>query len=237
LTEAEWLGWGSPWLPPGSLPGYTPRKFWLSMAAAIPKVGRRHFCEFCQCAIPILELASEEPQIWPSTWESIATRHPPSPDPGGGCLFRHFWRTPKHYCRGIITLIEAYNQILDHICHVNDERRRAEARGIVGQERVAAFIQADLAIISAEQQEATALLRDVLGNPFRPVIVEPSWRSSNVVTLARAIYDERAFDRMPILADALEDAGCTNPDILDHCRQPGEHVRGCWLVDLVLGKN
>ena len=60
--------------------------------------------------------------------------------------------------------------------------------------------------------------------------------TSTVINLAQAIYDDRAFDRMPILADALEDAGCDNADILAHCRQPGEHFRGCWVVDLVLGK-
>ena len=55
--------------------------------------------------------------------------------------------------------------------------------------------------------------------------------------MAQSIYDDRAFDRLPILADALEDAGCDKADILNHCRQPGEHVRGCWVVDLVLGKD
>jgi hypothetical protein len=58
-----------------------------------------------------------------------------------------------------------------------------------------------------------------------------------VTNLAQAIYDDRAFDRMPILADALEDAGCTNQDILNHCRKPGVHVRGCWAVDLILENN
>jgi hypothetical protein len=58
-----------------------------------------------------------------------------------------------------------------------------------------------------------------------------------VLGVARAIYDERAFERMPILADALEDTGCDNADILEHCRQPGEHVRGCWVVDFILGKS
>jgi hypothetical protein len=57
-----------------------------------------------------------------------------------------------------------------------------------------------------------------------------------VQKMAQANYDERAFDRMPILAGALEEAGCTSQDILGHCRQPGEHVRGCWVVDLLLGK-
>jgi hypothetical protein len=80
------------------------------------------------------------------------------------------------------------------------------------------------------------LLRDVFGNPFRPVSLDRARLTSDVVALARGIYDERAFDRMPILADALQDAGCTNEDVLAHCREPGEHVRGCWVVDLVLGK-
>lgn len=81
-----------------------------------------------------------------------------------------------------------------------------------------------------------ALLRDIFGNPFRAVTAEPSWLTPTVVSVATAIYDERAFDRLPVLADALEDAGCTNADLLHHCRQPGEHVRGCWCVDLVLNR-
>jgi hypothetical protein len=82
-------------------------------------------------------------------------------------------------------------------------------------------------------------LIDLFGNPFRPVSVAPlwlAWNDGTVVKIAQAIYDERAFDRLPILADALEDAGCTDRAILAHCRQPGEHVRGCWVVDLILGK-
>ena len=81
------------------------------------------------------------------------------------------------------------------------------------------------------------LMRDVLGNPFRPVTLDPRWQSETVVALANSIYAERAFDRMPILADALEEAGCDHADILSHCRGDGEHVRGCWVVDLVLGKS
>jgi hypothetical protein len=79
-------------------------------------------------------------------------------------------------------------------------------------------------------------LRDIFGNPFRPVIADPRWLTSNVTDLARTIYDERAFDRLPILADALMDAGCADEAILSHCRSEGPHVRGCWVVDLVLGK-
>jgi hypothetical protein len=79
-----------------------------------------------------------------------------------------------------------------------------------------------------------ALLRCVVGNPFQYHTLEQSWLTSTVANLAQAIYDDRGFDRLPILADALEDAGCTNQDILNHCRGGGEHARGCWVVDLLL---
>lgn len=84
--------------------------------------------------------------------------------------------------------------------------------------------------------EHVVWLLDIFGNPFRPVSLDPRWLSSTAVSLAQAIYTDRLFDRMPILADALEDAGCHQADILGHCRGGGEHVRGCWVVDLLLGK-
>jgi hypothetical protein len=81
------------------------------------------------------------------------------------------------------------------------------------------------------------LLQDLFGLlPFRQVIVDPSWLTHAVVALAKGIYDERRFHDMPKLGDALEEASCTQSDILNHCRQPGEHVCGCWVVDLLLGK-
>jgi hypothetical protein len=95
-----------------------------------------------------------------------------------------------------------------------------------------------VASVLGDNQAAT-LLRDLFGNPFRPVTAHPgwlAWEDGAVVKLAQAIYDERAFDRLPILADALEEAGCTNAEILAHCRETGAHVRGCWVVDLILGK-
>ena len=87
-----------------------------------------------------------------------------------------------------------------------------------------------------EQLLSVQPLRDIFGNPFRPVTFSLSWRTDTAVALARQMYESREFGAMPILADALQDAGCTEPAILDHCRASGEHVRGCWVVDLVLGK-
>jgi hypothetical protein len=88
----------------------------------------------------------------------------------------------------------------------------------------------------AEQTAQTALLHDIFGNPFRPVAFDPVWRTDTALALARQMYETRDFTTMPILADALQDAGCNNTDILDHCRGLGPHVRGCFVVDLVLGK-
>jgi hypothetical protein len=91
-----------------------------------------------------------------------------------------------------------------------------------------------------ERIAQAALLRDVVGNPFRRPSVAPAvlaWHGGTVPRLAAALYVERRFERLPVLADALEEAGCTDVEILAHCRGPGPHVRGCWAVDLVLGKS
>jgi hypothetical protein len=91
--------------------------------------------------------------------------------------------------------------------------------------------------MAAERLAQTALLRDIFGNPFRPAALDPAWRTSTAVALAKHIYESRDFSAMPILADALQDADCDNVEILDHCRDAKQvHVRGCWVVDLVLGK-
>lgn len=87
-----------------------------------------------------------------------------------------------------------------------------------------------------EEAKQCALLRDVVGFPVR---FDPAWRVSNdhaAATLAATIYAEQAWDLMPILGDALEEAGCTDEAILAHCRGPDPHVRGCWVVDLILGR-
>ena len=86
------------------------------------------------------------------------------------------------------------------------------------------------------QGELAGLLRDIAGNPFRDPCVA-AWRTPDVLALARAIYDEHGFERLPILGDALEEAGCADADVLGHCRGPGPHVRGCWVLDLLLEKS
>jgi hypothetical protein len=115
--------------------------------------------------------------------------------------------------------------VIGFVANPTDERGSAEYRSAY----------------QAEQKTEACLIRCIFGNPFRLQFTLNhsvlAWNDKTVVGLAQTMYDERVFDRMPILADALEEAGCTNLDILDHCRQPGEHTRGCWVVDLILGKD
>jgi hypothetical protein len=89
---------------------------------------------------------------------------------------------------------------------------------------------------TGEQRWQAGLVREIFGNPFRVVTFASAWRSSDVLALAKGIYEEHAFERMPILADALQEAGCDNDVILNHCRGQGPHVRGCWVIDLILGE-
>jgi hypothetical protein len=117
-----------------------------------------------------------------------------------------------------------------------------DARAAREVARVASWATPDCS--RAEERLAQCrLVREVFGNPFRPVSVPPAWLTPQVVALARAAYDERdlpagALDtrRLAVLADAVEDAGCTCQDILGHLRGPGPHYRGCWAVDLLLGQ-
>jgi hypothetical protein len=82
----------------------------------------------------------------------------------------------------------------------------------------------------------TPLVRCLFGDPFRPVAFAPAWNTSAALGLARGVYDDRAWDRLPILADALEDAGCDEPAVLAHCRDAADHARGCWVIDGLLGR-
>lgn len=130
----------------------------------------------------------------------------------------------------------------------------AAAAGELARAAEAASLQCRLAAGAGEQRwedgrpvqhaiEAMqcALLRDLFGPlHFRPAALDPAWLAWNddtVVRLARVIYDERAFDRLPLLADALEEAGCTSGELLDHLRGPGPHALGCHVLDAVIGKS
>jgi hypothetical protein len=106
--------------------------------------------------------------------------------------------------------------------------------------RAAAYLRGERNVLDApatfaEHREQTHLVHCLFGNPFRPRPACGAWLTREVKALADGIYAERTFDRMPLLADVLEASGCTNADLIEHCRSGRQHARGCWVVDLVLG--
>lgn len=123
------------------------------------------------------------------------------------------------------------------ITHTDDAQWVAKMSVENSMEVSTAFAQDEATACTSEGSAQAALVRDIFGNPFRPVTFSPAWRTDTAVAIARQMYEFREFGAMPILADALQDAGCDNDDILSHCRDANQvHVRGCWVVDLVLGK-
>jgi hypothetical protein len=135
-------------------------------------------------------------------------------------------------------------------CHANTFRAALEAAKQIAQAAVnrcppqvivnkAARRRAAEAARGQQHRDTCRLLREMIGNPFWPVAIPPSWLAWHeglIPSMARRMYDERHFAELPVLADALEDAGCEDADILDHCRGGGPHVRGCWVLDALLGK-
>jgi len=117
--------------------------------------------------------------------------------------------------------------------------RAAVRRTTCGEEAVTAATTT----WATEERIQAALMRDIVGNPYHPVDFDPVWRTQTVVALATAAYEERILpsgeldsQRLAILADALEDAGCSDEQILNHLRGPGPHVRGCFVIDLLTGR-
>jgi hypothetical protein len=145
-----------------------------------------------------------------------------------------------------VVAVEAEELYADGLVPKREVRKARKAARLGWLSSFEAFDEAVLAVQAsplwttpARQRELADVLREVAGNPFRPLMLRYAWRAwqgGTVVRLAQAIYAERRFDDLPVLADALEDAGCADEQVLGHCRGPGEHVRGCWLLDALLGK-
>jgi hypothetical protein len=118
---------------------------------------------------------------------------------------------------------------------VNATARLARESCLFGADASQAWTAAAMAELNAQAK----VVRDIFGNPWRPTRLSSSWlqgRNGSVARLAQTIYDERAFASLPKLGRALEKAGCRQAAILAHCRGIDEHVRGCWVLDLLLGK-
>jgi len=231
--EQEWLArparWGIEYLPESRRYGkgqlfnhhyYGRMTQWISCAHCRPLV-QEAFAEDGIRTPAVLvvprdnfnvRVSREQFQVW------YTAQHP-----GGPCDAWHCVRIMNIYERGILTAIELENRLIDNLYELADRLDR------VGQTH--RYYQA------RKEWERELALEFVGPNPFRPVVFDPVWRNDTVLSLAKHIYESRDFSVMPILADALQDAGCEHVEILTHCRGDGPHVRGCWVVDLVLDKS
>jgi hypothetical protein len=170
-------------------------------------------------------LANDPADPWPLT--SPTWPYPYPFDDIRGYPGWTFWEHAESFARAVV-------------CEALDELRQVPVNVLPGgqhfrPEDPAAFER----LSAAAKARLVPVVRDVFGNPFRGVSLDPSWRrwhDGRVSRLAEGIYEEGAFDRLPVLADALSEAGCDNEDILAHCRSPGPHRRGCWVVDLLLAR-
>lgn len=156
------------------------------------------------------------------------------------CISRREWEGVVAYASQVPTydaLTQSSNPDLARIATLwTTPQTRPRSDNWSRDEAVVVELPEFLSALAHEQANQANLLRDIFGNPFRPITFDSAWHTETVAGIASAVYDYRAFERLPILADALQEAGCENEDILAHCREPGEHVRGCWVIDLVLGK-
>ncbi|MDB5306924.1 MAG: hypothetical protein JWO38_1126 [Gemmataceae bacterium] len=206
------------------------RKLFLFLAAYLPRLLSGPGCAICRSGLRLFE-AEAERKTSIDDWRAVTRADHPEPLPGLDCPTRRVFKHTTQYLRDIFCPAVYWDTLL--IAH-------REARAGVGGPRRAGLEDDEAGSHRAESaavwQAGMQYLKELLNNPIRPLAVEPTWLTPTVLSLAEAVYADRTLDRLPILADALQDAGCENPDLLTHLRGEGPHVRGCWAVDLLLGK-
>jgi hypothetical protein len=234
MTEAEWLSCTNPFVLLGHLPGRAScRKLCLFVCACCDRIRDKLTSEEDQEALAALERAAEGP------WDKV----------GIGVLEDEFvavgrdenWRWEEFQVRwddenarfcGSLLLAGAviFGELADD-CE-DDWEKALERAAAAGSDAVAVWTELN--------RRSCGLVSCIFGNPFQPrAVVHPdilAWQGGTPLKIARGIYEERAFDRMPILADALEDAGCADAALLGHLRSPAPHVRGCWVIDALTGR-
>jgi hypothetical protein len=237
MTEAEWLSGAVPWPLLAFVRDHASnRKQWLYAVGCC----RRHEALFAHLSIrPTIETA-ERYADGLATGEELDRAYAETstrPLDGGNVAF-YAIHAGLALTRDLVRATAEFPQIPPARWAIDAD----EVSGLIAEAVISLAVRdggdtAGRTAAMAERAAQTHLLREIIGNPFSPVAFDPSWRTSTAVALAEGIYADRAFDRLPILADALEDAGCDAAELLAHLRGDGPHVRGCWALDLVLGKS
>jgi hypothetical protein len=223
MTEEEWLACEDPTRLIKHLRGRTsPRKLRLLSAAAVHQVEFLFSSDICRLALDLTFRMADElvPEsvgmdLRRSGWEYIrnnAGKRTPGSTNADNAVMKAILPLPEEAVR--FALWETAKALAHH----------KQADGEDKKEK-----------IEWAKSQLMPLFRDILH--FHPITLDPSWLTSTVISLAQQMYGSRDFSAMPILADALMDAGCSNETILRHCRGPGPHVRGCWVCDLCLNKS
>jgi hypothetical protein len=221
MTEAEWLACDDPAGLAHGLHGWASRrKFLLFAAACLGRLPDPHPGDLAPRATAVLEAYADGAATPRDVAELRAATPPGEPPPA---LFTQGLGSDAGFWGGEAGRDHAAWQTAWHLAGL------AVARGPGRPSARAA------AAWRERRAVAVGLVRCVFGNPFRPDRPGP-WITPAAVTVARDAYDRRDFSALPVLADLLEEAGCPEQSVLDHCQKPGEHARGCWVVDLVLGK-
>jgi hypothetical protein len=238
MTEAEWVTCANPEQMLEAVRGHaTPRKLRLFQVACVRRVWRYVTDAGSRAVVDLVERAADGPV--PDAEVSALPYDWLTDDCGGpGPAERHAYMVAGHIGYSLLGPVHGSEFPSDDW---RDARWAAEGAATVVAE-AAQLPKGDEHLLAYQALQATeaaaqaVLLRDLLGNPFRLVAFDPRWRTADTVGLATGIYEDQAFDRLPLLADALMDAGCADEQVLGHCRSEGPHVRGCHVVDLVLGK-
>jgi hypothetical protein len=208
MDEAAWLACREPWQMLRYLSGKaSDRKLLLFACACYRRVGHLYAHRWVRKLVEVTERFADRQTSWEELEAARSEARPALPRD-----------------------LAAVQDALDAAHRASDALARAV---VTAAPRLVGGVWANA------RADQAALLRDLFGNPFRPPTLDPSWLNANrgsAARIARAAYDEQRFGSLPVLADALEEAGCENEDILAHCRGPGFHARGCWVVDLLLMK-
>lgn len=225
-TEAAYLTAPGPWILERVMARDRYRVIAACFALEAPEVLARFSC---RCAGVAGELLSQRGDAWlyPSPARLAAVEQAADHPCRRACRIGGFVRQYLDYAQGRTHVVPYLQQIHYELGEwLQNSDDLAQRLGV----------EAWRAMIDARQRKQSMLLRDLVGNPFSPVELPPgllTWREGTINRLARGIYDQEAFDDMPVLADALEEAGEAPGELLAHCRGPGPHYRGCWALALL----